>query len=310
MKRPKRIPKGQTELQIVSVPRAKKVARAVLLRAYPYGRLGASVKMLAHESGYPLRSVYRAIHRLLETGDLTKTPAGYAATAVYHDLTTDPNAILGFQNIKFVVENWQTDPVPPCRTAWRWTVKDMGAAGYADVAESSWEGRRVRLTYYARTNVLEGVIAAVVPIPMRMAGPLYGWLQGLLGLGRGETARLSFIEGNADHRHFRLEENYLELRNLPGIIEVIYQKADALRHEIRVSDPRGTDGKPLPLERALALLVEGSPEARMERLLRMEIELAQKQLELARMSEKPATDTAQGRRGPVSPEEAFREGFG
>jgi hypothetical protein len=288
------------------MPRAKLVSRAVLVRAYPYGRLGASAKELARDAKYPLRSVYRAIHRLLEAGELTKTGAGYAATAVYHDLTTDPTAILGFQNLRFVVENWQTDPAPPCRTAWKWNIRDAGDAGFVETCETSWEGRRVRLTYHPRNGTLEGIIGAVVPIPMRLGGTLYGWLSGLLGLGRGETARLTFIEGNADHRHFRLEQNYVELRQLPGITEVIYQKLDALRHEVRVSDPRGDDGKPLPLERALALLVEGSPEARMERLLRMEIELAQK------MAENRAAGTAEERQEkprPLDRRDEFDRGF-
>lgn len=288
------------------MPRAKKVARALVLRAAPFGRLGVSAKELARLAGYPLRSVQRALRRLLETGEIQRTPAGYASAAAFHDLTTDPEALLRFQNLKFVVENWRVDPVPPCRTAWKWRVVDMGDAGFAEVAETSWEGRRVRFTYYARTGTLEGVIGAVVPIPYRMAGPLYGWLQAFLGLGQGETARATFIEVNADHRHIRLEENYVELRQFPGIAEVIYQKAEALRHEIRVSDPRGTDGKPLPLERALALLVEGSPEARMERLLKMEIELAQK------MAEAGATGTARGQRAPerVGPADAAKEGYG
>ena len=311
MRRNRRIPKGQRELTVVAMPRARKVARAVLIRAHPYGRLGASAKELARDSGYPLRTVYRSVHRLLESGDLTKTEAGFASTAVFHDLTADPTALLRFQNLKFVVENWQTTPEPPCRSAWKWIVKDMGAAGFADVAETSWEGRRLRFTYYPRTGTLEGIVGAVVPIPYQMAGALYGWLQGLLGLGRGETSRVTFLEVNADHRHVRLEQNYVELRDLPGISQVIYQKLDALRHENRVSDPRGTDGKPIPLERAMALLVEGSPEARMERLLKMEIELAQKQLELQRATENVPAGTASVRReaGKVTPEQAAREGF-
>ena len=268
---------GQRTLAIAKMPRARKVARSVLVRLAPYGRLGTGAKILAKETGYPLRTVYRAISHLVDSGEVIKVPAGFASAAVFHDLTADPTATLGFQNIRFAIDGWLTDPPPPCKTARPWHTKDGGLAGPIEMTEFNWEGRVVRLKFYPQSGTLEGIIAATVPIPNAKAGELYGWLSAMLGLNRGEKARITFIEVNADHRLVRLEENYIELRDLPGVSRVIYQKTEALRHELRLSDPRTDDGKPLPLERALALLVEGSPEARMERLLKLEIELARLQ---------------------------------
>lgn len=298
----------QTKLLIVGAARAKKVARAVVVRLGVSGRLGATTKELASLTRYPLRTIQRSVAHLISSGEIVETPVGVALASVYWDLTSDPNPVLGFQNLRFVVSNWRETPPPPCRTAREWTRVSGGSAGDFEAAEFGWDGRRVRLQYFPTTGTLECVIAARTPIPLDRAGELWGWLVAMLGLGQGEEAHVTQIEVNADHRDVRLEQNYLELRDLPRVARVIYQKAEALRHEVRVHQPE-LDGKPLPLERALELLVEGSPQARAERLLKLEIEATSKQLELARAAPKEA---APERRDPakVDPGDAADAGFG
>jgi hypothetical protein len=311
---PERKPKdrAQTQLRVVGAARAKKVARAIGVALAQVGRQGATTKELRRLTGYPLRTVQRAVARLSERGEIKETPYGWVSASIYYDLTADPTAMLGFQNLRFVVSNWRETPPPPCRTA-RWAVMAGGDARSFEAAEIGWEGRRVSLRFYPSTGTLEGSLAAREPVALHRAGELYGWLVAMLGLERGETARVTQIEVNSDHKTVRLEENYLELRDLPKVGLVLYQKAQALRHEIRLHAPE-EDGKPLPLQRALELLLEGSPEARAERRVREEVELAKLQLEIerAKLAQVAPNGTAPGRRDPltVHPGQAITEGFG
>jgi hypothetical protein len=301
---------AQSKLKIVGADRAKKVARAIVVSLSRAGRLGASTKELARETRYPLRTVQRAVARLRDSEEIVETPTGIALASTYWDLTADPAAVLGFQNLRFVVENWRADPPPPCRAA-RWKPSLQGDAGTAEECDLGWEGRRVRLFFHPTTGNLEVIVSARNPIRLEDAGRLGGWLDAMLGLGRGETARVTQIEVNADHYHVRLEENYLELRDFPRIARVLYQKAQALRHENRLHQPE-EDGRPLPLQRALEELVEGSPLARAERVLRLEIERETKEIERLRLAQAAPKEAAPERRDPgrVDPAEAAREGFG
>lgn len=305
-------PTKQTHLQIVARPRAIKVARAVVLALGQYGRLGTRAKALAAEIPYPYRTIQRALHRLSEIGEVMRVPGGWAATSVYHDVSIDPTATVGFQNLRVVVSNWV---VPSSGTTKTWHQVSGGASGIVEASELAWEGRRVTLRYHPSTRTLEVIIAAIVPIPLDRAGQLYGWLTGVLGLDGTEDARITFVEINADHKALRLAENYIELRQFPGLAQVLYQKRRQgeiwVRHENRMSSPVDDDGKPISLREGIKQLQEGSPEARYERILQLELELSVKELELTRERAKVApAESAPVRRSDVTPDQARNEGFG
>jgi hypothetical protein len=312
---------GQQRLFIVGAARAKKVARAVVAQLAPKGREGASRKELARLTGYPLRTIQRAVANLVESREIVETPLGICLASTYHDLTADTTALLGFQKLHFEVTNWRETPTPPVRTARTWRVVSGGDAPQFETTELGWRGRSVVLQYYPSTGTLVGRVGARNPIPLELAGELYGWLAAMLGLDRGEHTRVLLIEVLSDHPLVHLEENYLELRDLPAVCRVIYQKADRLRNEIRLNRP-SEDGEELPLTRALELLVEGSPLARAERLTRLELELVAKQavvLKLQAETRRKAEELARGapegaapeRRDPsrVTPSDSLGSGF-
>jgi len=274
---------SQTRLAIFSVPRAGKVARAVVVSLSSAGRLGKPAKVIARESGHPLRTVYRSLHRLTEIGITREVPGGYALASVLGDITTDPAAILGFQNLRFVIEKWQTVPAPPCRTTKPWHPIPAGDGPEREGTDLVWEGRRVNLTYYPSTGALEVRIEAKVPIPLNLAGELTGWLKAMLGSDLGPGTRPTLVEINAGHQAFRWEPAYLEVRHVGQLAHVIYQKVDQLREEFRLFNPLGPGGTPLTVTELATQLVEGSPQARMERIVKMELELASKELELERL---------------------------
>lgn len=265
-----------------------------------YGRIGASLKDVARDSGFPLRTVQRAVRRLLEIEEvLEPTRGSYVLAATYHDLTSDPTALLGFQNLRFKVSNWRLDPMPPCRTARVWDTESGGTEGIREVAEFQWSGRSIKLIWHPRSETLDVWVRARDPIPLDRAGELGGWLTAMLGLERGESTEAVFIEVNSDHKLLRLEPTYIELRDLPRTAKVLYQHGDALRQEFRLAKPED-DGKPLQLSKALEALVYASPLARMERLLDKELDLARSQV----------ARSAPRRTAPASPAEDREAGYG
>jgi hypothetical protein len=288
----------QSRLAIFAKPRAGKVARAVVVSLSSAGRLGKHVKVIARETGQPLRTVYRSIHRLTEIGVTQKVPGGYALASVLGDITTDPAAILGFQNLRFVIEKWQTTPAPPCRTARPWHPIDGGSAPDAEGVDLVWEGRRVTLTHYPSTGSLEVRIEAHVPIPLLMASELVGWLKAMTGSELGPGTRITLCEVNAGHQAFRWEEKYIEVREVGVLSHVLYQKVDELREEFRLFSPTNPDGTPLTVVQLTTQLVEGSSQARLERIVKMELELASKELELERLRHGIRTPGAAPERQP------------
>lgn len=308
---------AQTHLKIVGKARAEKAARLIAEELARWGRMGEGPKLLAKATKLPLRTVYRTLHRLEEAGEVTKIGRGrFALTAVYHDVTADPTSIVGVQNIRFEVTNWQQEPTPPCRTARPWTTSDGGSAGFFGTSELTWEGRRIVLEWYPRAEKLIVKIAAVVPIPTTRAGELKGFIDAMLGLGKGETARITFIEVNVDHKLLRIEPTYFEWREVGNWSHVIYQRQAALREEFRLAHPETGDGRPLTFDRAIELLVEGSPVARMERIVKADLELArleaQKREHDILLATERAKEKAPVRREPVTVEpcDAIRDGFG
>jgi hypothetical protein len=275
---------AQSRLAIFAKPRAGKVARAVVMALTGAGRLGKPAKVIARESGQPLRTVYRSLHRLTEIGIVQQVPGGYALTSVLGDITTDPAATLGFQNLRFVIEKWQTEPAPPCRTARPWHPIASGDDPEArEGTELVWEGRRVNLTYYPSTGKLEVRIEAHVPIPLHLAGELMGWLKAMLGHDLGAGSRPTLIEVNAGHQAFRWEPQYLEVREMGAFAHVIYQRLEVLREEWRLFNPVDAYGAGLTVTQLATQLVEGSPQARWERIVKAELELRSKELELERL---------------------------
>ena len=135
---------AQQRLAIFSRPRTGRLSRQVAISLGSAGRLGKAVKEVAAEIGVPLRTAYRTIHRLEESGIVQRTPVGYALSSIVGDVTSDPSTILGFENIRWRVTNWQTAPPPPCSTA-NWHPVSKGDAGEARECELAWEGRTVRL---------------------------------------------------------------------------------------------------------------------------------------------------------------------
>jgi hypothetical protein len=259
----------------VAQARAKKVARAVVVALSRWGRAGTTLKAVAKETGYPIRTVQRAVHRLLEIEEVIEVARGtYCVAATYFDLSSDPGARIGFQNLRFSVRKWREDPMPPCRTARAWRPFADSQGGSGEVLELGWEGRQVKLIWRPSKDHLYVVVAAKEPVPLERAGELKGWLDAQLGLGRGEETEVDYIEVNADTKTFRLERTYLELRDLPGLARVIYQRSEAMRAEARLAKPQGEDGHSLSIQRALEWLLYGSPVSRMERLLDKELELA------------------------------------
>ncbi|MGA7860671.1 MAG: hypothetical protein WCB19_02295 [Thermoplasmata archaeon] len=297
----------QHRLALFSAPRAGKVARSIVRSLTDAGCLGKGAKEIAAEARVPLRTVYRSLDRLTEAGVVKPVLGKFVLAQILGDITTDPSAILGFQNIQFTVSEWQMEPAPPCRTAFRWTLGDGGDAGSKEVAEGVWEGRRVKMTFYPDRGSLEVIIAAVVPIPLLKAPELLGWLNAMLGLGRGESTELTRVEANADHEVFVLERNYLELRRIGEFAQVLYQKASALRHEMRLYRPTDADGNRLPLERAVEILTEGSPVRQLLRLAEKEAEILRLQAQLASKVEPEGTAKV---RQPATPSEMREAGFG
>jgi hypothetical protein len=290
----------------VGAPRAKKVARAVVIHLGKYGRLGTSAKQIAIDTGHKLRNVQRALANLTDSGETKRTPAGWALASIIEDLTAVPDAAFGFQKLHFKVTNWRADPPPPCRTARAWSWRDGGYETRVSQTELQWSGRSVRLQWYESTGILQVSIAATHPIPWDRSLELIGWLNAMLGLERGELCEVTLIEVNADHKTVRLEPMYIELRDIPNVAKVLYQRQMALRHEIRLNSPTGADGKPLQLARAMEILYEGSAEARHERMLKLELDLA------AKLAQRAPDETAPARRDPskLSPGDAKEAGFG
>lgn len=294
---------AQRRLRVFARPAQDRIARAIVSELAQWGRLGTSAKVIAKAIRRPTRTVQYHLRRLAEIGEVTSPFRGqWASAAVYHDLTSDPLTHVGFQNLRVRLSDLREEPPPPCRIARRWTLVPGGDAGDFEKAELSWEGRRVSIRFYPSTRTYEVVVAAEVPIPLERAGELYGFLSSELGLGRGELAVVTLIEVNADHRTYRMEEHYLEFRDLPGIAHVLYQKTRALREEYRLANPTEDGHRELPLARAIELLVEGSPLARYERILRAELELARRE----------QTGSAPVLRDPkvVAPGSAAAEGYG
>jgi hypothetical protein len=296
----------QRRLPVFGKGRAGKVAQSIVRSLTDAGRLGKPAKLIAREVRYPLRTVYRSLGRLTENGVVRCVPGGFALAAVLGDVTTDPAAILGFQNLRFTVSNWQTTPPPPCRAAKPWRVEEGGSAGPHERAELSWEGRRVTLYYHASTGNLDVIVAAKTPIPLLGMPELVGWLKAMLGLDRGESTRVTQIEVNADHLGFRLAPNYLELRDAGKWAQVLYQKGAVLRQELRLFEVAEKGGSSVSLERAAEILVEGSPLVQLRRIVERELEL-----EMRRSGREGLTPGRVGGRDPskVVPSEAIIEGY-
>lgn len=264
-----------------------------------FGRQGCSLKEVARATGYPLRTVQRAVRRLLETDEVFEPDRGrYVLKSVYLDLTADPTARVGFQNLRFRVTNWRETPPPPCRTARPWRTVPGGDDRPREICELAWRGRQVKLVYYPGPKVLDVIVAARDPIPLDAAAVFGEWLFAMLGLEQGETTEVTFIEVNSDHRLLRLEPLYVELRDLTNVARVLYQRSEALRQELRIATPKA-DEKPIGIREAILALTEGSPQARMERLLKLELEAASK-----------VAQAAPPRTAPKRPDEARDAGYG
>jgi len=298
---------AQQRLAIFSRPRTGRLSRQVAISLGSAGRLGKAVKEVAAEIGVPLRTAYRTIHRLEESGIVQRTPVGYALSSIVGDVTSDPSAILGFENIRWRVTNWQTAPPPPCSTA-NWHPVSKGDAGEARECELAWEGRTVRLFHFLRTGTLEVIIEARNRIPLLLAPELSGWLKAMLGLGRGETSECTHVEVNALHEGFRADGyRYMEIRRFGEFAQILYQKTQGLKHEVRLYRPLDNDGQKVSMERSLEILAEGSP-------LRVLLKIAERELELERLK---AANATSGGAAPVRrdlktfpPSDAIGEGFG
>lgn len=310
---------SQRRLAIFSVSRTGKIDRAVVRALSDAGRLGRSVKEIARLAGFPLRTTYRAIHRLDGARIVSKVGQNYALTDVLADVTSDPTAILGFENFRFEVSNWQTTPTPPIATAIRWTLVSDGSTGTREVGEASWEGRRIVLTHRRDAKALDVIVSAKgSPIPLLAAPVLQGWLQGMLGLGRGETVRTTYIEVNAGHESFVLMPTYLELRHAGEFAQVLYQKSWGLKHELRLYRPVDGDGTSLSLDRAIEILVEGSPVRQLLKVAEIELETQRLRVQALQIeSERTARERQAGETPPtlrkpetIRPDDAVREGFG
>lgn len=283
------------------------MSRQVTIALGAEGRFGRSAKDVAREVRAPLRTVYRTIRRLESFGVIQRSPGGYALSSIVGDVTSDPTAILGFENVRWTVTKWQTTPPPPCRTAHEWQSEDGGSAGPFESAELTWEGRRVSLRYYPSAATLEVVVAARVPIPLLLAPELSGWLKAMLGLGRGEKSECTHLEVNATHEGFRADGfRYMEIRRFGEFAQVLYQKTAGLKHEVRLYRPLDSDGTKVSIERSLEILAEGSPLRTLLKIVEREIEL-----ERLKVAQTEPDRTAKGRHAPdVAPAEAREEGFG
>ena len=131
----------------------------------------------------------------------------------------------------------------------------------------------------------------------------------MLGLGRGESTRVTQIEVTAVHEHFRGDGfQYLELRHLGEFAIVLYQTAAGLKHEVRLFHPLDSDGTSISLHRAVEILTDGSP-------FRTLLRAAEKELEVemlkAKMAEERDTWNGKLRREPegVQPGLAISEGY-
>jgi len=270
------------------------------------GRFGKAPKELAVELRVPLRTIYRTVHRLESLGVIQRAPNGYALSSIVGDVTSDPAALLGFENVRWRVSKWQTTPPPPCRTA-KWRAVQKGDAGDAEECELTWEGRLVRLFYFPTTGTLEVMIAARTPIPLEQASVLQGWLTAMLGLGRGETSECTHLEVNAIHEGFRADGfRYMEIRRFGQFANVLYQKTSGLKHEIRLYRPLDGEGLPVSIERSLEILAEGSPVRTLLRIVERELEL-----ERLKLSQTEPERTAKTRRPEeITPNAARDEGFG
>lgn len=310
---------SQRRLAIFNVSRTGKIDRAVVRALSDAGRLGRSVKEIARLAGFPLRTTYRAIHRLDGARIVSKVGQNYALVDVLADVTSDPGAILGFENFRFEIANWQTSPVPPIRTAIRWHTLSDASFGAREVGEASWEGRRIVLTYRPDAKALDVIVSAKgAPIPLLAAPVLQGWLQGMLGLGRGEKAEMKYMEVNAGHESFVLAPTYLELRHAGQFAQVMYQKSWGLKHEMRLYRPVDGNGTTLSLDRAIEILVEGSPVRQLLKVAQIELEAERLRVQALQIeSERTARERQVGETPPtlrkpetIRPDEAVREGFG
>lgn len=299
---------AQTRLRVFSAPRIGRLSRTVTITLGAAGRVGLTAKEVAVALRVPLRTTYRVLGRLEESSIVERTKLGtWALTSILGDVTTDPDARLGFENVRWRVTKWQTQPPPPCRMAKPWTPRKGGDAEGWEETTLVWEGRDVKLAYHPGEGVLEVAISSRgVPIPLGLATELSGWLKAMLGLGQGEESECTHIEVNAMHEGFRADGwKYLEIRRFGEFANVMYQKAAGLKHEVRLYRPLDDDGNKVSIERTLEILAEGSP-------LRVLLRIVEKEFKLYEMTQTASLGAAPARREPtgVSPAEAQGGGYG
>ena len=129
---------AQRKLAILGTARPEKAVRLIVQALSRFGRLGGTAKELVKETRLPRSTLYPHLRRLEEIGEILRPGRGmYALSSTYHDLTADPTAIVGVQNIKFEVTKWEKQPIPPCGTGQSWDVRDGGSAGWFRTKEDS-----------------------------------------------------------------------------------------------------------------------------------------------------------------------------
>lgn len=250
--------------------------RAVLRALGAYDRAGASPKQIATDSRVPLRTVKRQLAALVREGTIAQPYFGhYTYAPGTPDILADPWGEEGLHGIVLVAESGTLDLLRGSRGPLAVELIDSPVleAGYRERTRS-WRGRLVRFRQYPTGRLVVYVAATRAPIPWGGEGgfgEFAGWLGGVLDpVDVGRALRVVEIGVHVDYRGWTLKGiSAVELREFRGSLEQLYQKREAVRHEIHLA-PRE-----LALRDAVRILREGSSTAQLAEALRLEVRLAE-----------------------------------
>lgn len=258
-----------------------------------FGREGATAKMVAGALKLPVRTVQWNLHALLTAEVITQPFRGrFAYVPEELDLISWPSGVDGVHGIVLVSGPMRgaTPPLVSLRSPKEWPPKP----GYPRIrfVELDWEGRRVELWYYPGTDRFRvNVQNDRNPIPWIRVREFRGWLNGLFHPLSVDHWLPVEIGVNVDYPKLRMSGMKSgTFEGWQNAVERAYQKlADLLRLEFHTT-PMDGEGRILPFDRVIEKLTEGSPVARMERMLEKELELERLKAEnLLRQQGMPGT---------------------
>lgn len=242
-----------------------------------YGKVGANAKMIASTTKDPLRSVQRILASLVREGTIQAPYRGqYVYVPATPDIQADPNGEEGVHGLVLAASNWRETllrgsfgaslgPAPPASPG----------LGYQEITRA-WCGRMVRFRLYPTGTMVVYVAASRHPIRWggeEGFGAFVGWLSGIFDpVNVGRAFKVVEIGVHRDYQGWTLKGvSAVELRHFGGAVEQLYQKREAVRHEVHLHP------KEVELRDAVKIISEGSPTAQLERSLLAAVRIVERE---------------------------------